>query len=195
LPAVSTPDRLEPAASGRAKCRACGGKIAKGELRFGEVLPSAYGGDDDGAGVFWFHLRCAAHRRPEKLGPLLRENEAAAAALPDRAQLLAEADEGIAHARLPRVGGAERASSGRARCRQCQQLIAGGAWRIRLSSFGDSGFFDPLGFIHAACAQAYFGTGALAERLRQASPELDEAAVAEASALAAAAPPAHSDPS
>jgi hypothetical protein len=176
---------MEPAASGRARCRACGGKIAKGEMRFGEVLPSAYG-DGEGGSAFWFHPRCAAQRRPEKLGALLRENEAAAAALPDRDRLLAEADEGVAHPRLPRVGGAERASSGRARCRQCQELIASGSWRILLSSFGENGFFDPLGFIHAGCAPAYFeisaGADTLVARIRQASPELDESALAEIAA-------------
>jgi hypothetical protein len=182
---VATPDRLEPAASGRARCRACGAAIAKGELRFGEVLAAGYG-EDGGTSVFWFHLRCAAHRRPDKLAVLLREHPDAGN-VPDRERLLAEADEGVAHPRLARVAGAERASSGRARCRQCTELIPEGGWRIRLSSFGETGFFDPLGFVHAGCAVAYLETDlALGERLRQASPELDAAALAE---LGQAAPP------
>jgi hypothetical protein len=183
LAVVPSPDRLEPAASGRARCRACGAAIAKGELRFGEVLASGYG-EGDATSVFWFHLRCAAHRRPQKLAALLRESpenpETPRPPVPDREQLLAEADQGIAHARLERLAGAERASSGRARCRQCQQPIAEGAWRFRLSSFGDTGFFDPLGFIHAGCAAAYFETDLpLEARLRQASPDVDPQALAE----------------
>ncbi|HMJ16345.1 MAG TPA: PARP-type zinc finger-containing protein, partial [Polyangiaceae bacterium] len=58
------PDALETATSGRAKCRGCGRAIAKGELRFGEALPSAY---REGESVFWFHVYCAACMRPEKV--------------------------------------------------------------------------------------------------------------------------------
>ncbi len=174
-------DRLEAAASGRAQCRACGAKIEKGSLRFGEELPSAYR-DGDGGSVYWFHPRCAAHRRPEKLAALLRQPEAAAA-LPDADRLLAEADQGVAHTRLQRLAGAERASSGRARCRHCKELIAAGAWRLRLSNFEDNGFFAPFGFIHhVPCASPYFALSdlaALGDRLRLASPELDAAALEE----------------
>jgi hypothetical protein len=182
-------DRLEAAASGRAQCRACGAKIEKGALRFGEELPNSYG--DGGMSVYWFHPRCAAHRRPEKLAALLRSSEAAAAALPDADQLLSEADVGVAHPNLARIAGGERAPTGRARCRHCNEPIAGGTWRIRLSSFADSGFFDPLGFIHAACARAYLAVselGPVGEHIRQATPELDAAAVDEILASALAGP-------
>ena len=180
---MATPDRLEIATSGRARCRACGVKIERGVLRFGEVLPGPYGeGEGEGTGVFWFHPRCAAHRRPEKFLVVIREAEAAAT-LADRDGLLAAAEEGILHERLPRVAGAERSASGRARCRHCKEGIPMGAWRIRLSSFADTGFFDPLGFLHVGCATAYFGTGALHDRLRQASPDLDAEALAELSSL------------
>jgi hypothetical protein len=189
--AAEPADRLEPAPSGRAGCRACGAKIAKGEWRFGEVLPSSFG-EGEGTAAFWFHLRCAAQRRPEKFARLLQENTDARS-LPEREQLQAEAEQGLAFPKLARIAGAERASSGRARCRQCQQLIPDGAWRLRLSSFGETGFFDPLGFIHAGCARAYLETEApLADRLRVATPELDDGAVQEITALVAAAagPPA-----
>jgi hypothetical protein len=179
------PDRLERAASGRAKCRSCGEKIEKDALRFGEELPSAYG-EGEGASVFWFHPRCAAHRRPEKFLPVAREG-GEAVALPDRERLIEEAEQGLAHERLPRIAGAERSASGRAHCRHCKELIPAGAWRLRLSTFGDSGFFDPLGFLHAACAGGYFGVSAVAERVRQASAELDAVAL-ESLVLALAAP-------
>jgi hypothetical protein len=170
-------DRLELAASGRARCRACGGKIDKGTLRYGEVLATAYG-DGEGNSAFWFHPRCAAQRRPAKFLVVAREAEAAAG-LPARESLIAEAEAGVAHERLERVAGAERASSGRAMCRQCKTPIAQGTWRIRLSAFADSGFFDPLGFIHASCTRAYFEVDSVIARVQVASPELDEPALAE----------------
>jgi hypothetical protein len=176
-------DRLEEAASGRARCRACGVKIEKGALRFGEELANSYG-EGEASSVYWFHPLCAAYRRPERIAPLLRQGEAAAG-LSDRSNLLEQAELGIAHPRLPRIAGAERSTSGRARCRHCRELIAEGTWRIKLSSFEASGFFEPLGFVHAGCAQGYFGVSgepgleAMASRLRQAASDLDDAAAAE----------------
>ena len=163
-------DRLEVAASGRARCRACGGKIEKGALRFGEELASSYG-EGDTPSVYWFHPRCAAHRRPEKFIVVARTDDGAAA-LPDREALIAEAEVGIAHPRLPRIAGAEPATSGRAHCRHCKELIASGLWRIRLSTFGETGFFDPLGFIHLTCAPGYFDVPFVLERIRQVAPDL-----------------------
>jgi hypothetical protein len=167
-------DRFEPAPTGRAKCRACGGNIEKGALRFGVELASGYG-EGDATSTFWFHPRCAAQRQPEKFLPVAQTAE-----LPDREALIAEAQLGIAHPELPKLAGAERASSGRARCRQCRELIPEGAWRLRLSSFADTGFFDPLGFVHAACARDHFGLVPPQDRLRALSPALDDAALAEA---------------
>ena len=186
------PDRLEPAASGRARCRACNGKIDKGTLRFGEELAGAYGEGGEPS-VFWFHPLCAAQRRAEKVLPLLREHPQAVE-LPDREELLATAEEGVSHPRLERLAGAERAASGRARCRQCQELIAAGAWRLRLSTFGESGFFDPLGFIHVGCAPAYLELPELKPeqlrpRLQQATPELDATALEEIAAAVVAPTP------
>ena len=36
------PHVIEPAPTGRAKCRGCGEKIGAGELRFGESLPNPF---------------------------------------------------------------------------------------------------------------------------------------------------------
>src|SRR5215467_5200193 len=52
---------IEPAATGRSKCRACGRAIAKDDLRFGEELPNPFA---DGFIRLWFHVPCAAFRRP-----------------------------------------------------------------------------------------------------------------------------------
>ena len=56
------PHTLEPASSGRAKCRVCGQKLAKGEIRLGERQPNPFG---DGEMTLWFHPSCAAFKRPE----------------------------------------------------------------------------------------------------------------------------------
>jgi hypothetical protein len=174
------PHLIEPASSGRAKCRSCDHVIAKGELRFGERQPNAFG---DGEMTLWSHLPCAAYSRPE---PFLEAQNAS----PD-AQLepLAEAARfGIAHRRVPRLHGAERASSGRAHCRSCRELIAKGEWRLALVFFEDYRF-SPGGYIHAHCAQPYFETANLLDRVRHFSPELGEAELAEvASAIAAPRP-------
>ena len=45
---------IEPEASGRAGCRGCGAKIAQGELRFGERLPSPFA--ESALVTHWFHL-------------------------------------------------------------------------------------------------------------------------------------------
>ena len=82
-----------------------------------------------------------------------------------------EAERGVAHRRLPRVNGAERAPSGRARCRSCREAIAKGAWRIPLVFFED-GRFEPAGFVHAGCAGTYFETVDLLPRVRRFRPDL-----------------------
>jgi hypothetical protein len=171
---------IEPASSGRAKCRSCDRPIAKGELRFGERQPNAFG---DGEMTLWFHLPCGAYSRPE---PFL---EAHGAAPPEAAdeRLVEAARFGIAHRRVPRLHGAERASSGRAHCRSCRELIGKGEWRLALVFFEDYRF-NPGGYVHARCARSYFETADLLDRIRHFSPALDDAEVAELAAAIAAGP-------
>lgn len=172
------PHVIEPASSGRAKCRACARPIAKDELRFGERQPNAFG---DGEMSLWFHLACAAYARPE---PFLETATATSRA--DVEALVAAARYGLAHRRLPRLRGAERASSGRAHCRSCKELIAKDEWRLPIMFFEEYRF-SPGGFIHARCAREYFETTAIMDRNRHFSPELEAAALAELDAALAAA--------
>lgn len=145
------PHVFEPAPSGRAKCRGCGKAIAKDELRFGERLPNPFA---EGEMTLWFHVRCAALKRPEPFLEALPEADPP----PDGAEALAaEAKLGVEHHRLPRLDGAELDPSGRAKCRHCRQAIAKGEWRFRLV-FWEEGRFQPSGFVHGACAKEYFGT-------------------------------------
>jgi hypothetical protein len=98
---------IEPAGTGRAKCRACGRVIGKGELRFGEVLPNPFG---EGETTYWLHLYCAAYKRPEQLLPLLeaRAAEPAEPMVADAQHLIGIAKSGIEHHRFApdRRGGA-----------------------------------------------------------------------------------------
>jgi hypothetical protein len=166
---------FEPAASGRAKCRGCGERIVKGELRFGERLPNPYADGDDAEMTHWFHVACAAFKRPE---PFLEGLSASSDAIDDRDRLTREAELGIAHRRLPRVSTAGRAPSGRARCRSCRKMIEKDAWRISLVFYED-GRFAPSGFIHVTCAPAYLETTDCLDRLQHFSPELGDGDIEE----------------
>ena len=161
------PHVIEPASSARAKCRGCGERIAAGEMRFGERLPNPFA---DGEMTHWFHLECAAFKRP---GPLLEALQARAKPLEGRERLEMEAKRGIAHRRLPRISGVERSPTGRAQCRSCRETIGKGTWRIPLVFYED-GRFAPSGFIHARCSQTYFETADVLARLRRFSPGLQD---------------------
>jgi hypothetical protein len=167
---------LEKAPTGRAMCRGCGGKIAAGEWRFGERLPNPY---DEGGGDMtrWFHLPCAAFKRPEPFVEMLAAGEP----FDDRERLEHEAKLGIEHRRLPRANTAERASTGRATCRQCKEPIAKGEWRISLVYYED-GRFSPAGYVHTACVSGYFETTAIMPRVKHFSPALTDADLAEIAA-------------
>jgi hypothetical protein len=115
-------------------------------------------------------LPCAALMRPEKLGPVLEAN---AEPLPERDWLTETARFGIEHRRLPRLVRAERASSGRAHCRSCRELIAKGDWRFALQMF-EEGRPNPIGTIHVSCAEAYFGTADVLARARRLTPDLTD---------------------
>jgi hypothetical protein len=164
---VSREHVIEPASSGRAKCRGCGQKIEKGVLRFGEKLENPFA---EGEMTHWFHLECAAFKRPE---PLLQTLEKREDPLENQAWLEAEAKKGLEHRRLPRVNGAERATSGRATCRSCRETIPKDAWRIPLV-YWEEGRFEPSGFIHAGCARDYFETTDVLPRVRRFAPGLSE---------------------
>jgi hypothetical protein len=185
------PHTIEPAASGRAKCRGCDEKIAKGELRFGERLDNPFG---EGEMTLWFHVVCGAYKRPEPFLGALGHTDAdlesiTTPAAPGKTAdwLRVEADDGLAHRRLPRLNGASRAPTGRARCRSCKERIDQDTWRIALVYYED-GFFSPSGFIHAGCAREYFEAPELAaeavvRRVRHFAPELDAAELAEIAAV------------
>lgn len=175
-PAGST--LIERAATGRAKCRGCGAAIAKDTWRIGESVPNLFANTDDAQARHWYHPACAAYRRPEAF---LQALDGSDAAIDDREPLLAEAQLGVAHERLPRIDRAERATSGRAACRECRAAIAKDSWRLALL-FWQDGRFVPSGYLHPGCAAAYLGTTAIAARLRHFTPDLTDADLAEVTA-------------
>ena len=158
---------LEPASSGRSKCRGCARPIQRGELRFGERLPNPFA---DGEMTLWFHPACAAYKRPE---PLLQALGETLENVPDRERLERAARSSLAHRRLPRIDGAERAPSGQAKCRSCHQPIGRGSWRIRLV-FYEEGRFAPGGSVHLDCRKAYFETNDVLDQVLHFSPDLSD---------------------
>jgi hypothetical protein len=165
---------IEPAKTGRAKCRGCGEPIASGTLRLGERVPNPFG-DEGSETTLWFHVPCAAFLRPEAFVEVIAQTTEA---ISDRATLEHEAQLGIAHRRLPRATTAGRAPTGRATCRSCKQLIEKDAWRLALVYFEDSRF-SPSGFIHISCVKEYLETTEIFGRLKHFSPGLTEEELAD----------------
>lgn len=159
-------DVIELAKSGRSSCRGCGGRIPQGELRFGESVLNPYA---EGESQVWFHLTCAACMRPEKFDPVLA---AFGDSISERAWLQRATSQGLAHPRLSRLARAERAPSGSAHCRHCRELIGKTSWRFALQLF-EEGRMQPIGTIHAECAEPYFGTADILERVERLTRDLD----------------------
>lgn len=149
---------IEPAASGRSKCRGCGKQIVKGDLRFGERLANPFA---EGDMTLWFHPLCAAYKRPESLGEIIVD---APGQLENEEALKRIIRFGIEHRRTQQINGLERAPSGRARCRSCREMIGKDAWRIPLVFFEEV-TFNPSGFVHVSCSFAYFETTDIVGRL------------------------------
>ena len=145
------PHTIEPARSGRARCKGCREKIAKDELRFGERMPNPYDDDGDSEMTLWFHVVCGAYMRSE---PFLDVLTATDASLEKPDWLKAQAEFGVAHRRLPRLSGAGRAPTGRARCRSCREMIEKGDWRLSLMYY-EEGRLEPSGYVHCDCSGEY----------------------------------------
>lgn len=148
---------LEPAPNARAKCRACGQALSKGEWRLGERAKNPFG---EGETTYWFHAACGAVRRPEVWMAALPAGELPAALSP----LVATAQFGAAHRRAGRFAAVGVAPSGRARCRHCRDSIEKAELRIELSIFKE-GRFDPMGYLHPRCLTEYVGVKVPFERL------------------------------
>ncbi|MEY4545575.1 MAG: hypothetical protein RL685_1770 [Pseudomonadota bacterium] len=152
------PDRIEIASTGRARCRACRRAIGKGEERFAEAAPNPVA---EGETQHYYHVTCAAERRPKPLAQLLGTLEPPR---PDLQPLAEAAALAIEHHRLERLGALERAKSARANCRFCRELIEKDAWRVALQPI-EEGRLEAWGFLHLICVGNYAGVKPNAERL------------------------------
>ena len=121
-------DIIEPAKSGRARCKTTGDKIPKGELRFGEAFVNTFSSSGS-IGYRWHKLEAAAKRFPKKVKKAL---EAYEGEVPEREKLegiLAEALEKEAS----KPGGypyADHAPTGRATCIVTGEKIPKGSVRV-----------------------------------------------------------------
>jgi hypothetical protein len=158
-------NKIEAAPTGRAKCRECRETIAKGVFRFGEAAASSFG---EGVSLQWYHLDCAADRRPVQLKETLASYSGE---LPGRAELDAKLVNAEERAKLAPVVRAEPAPTGRAHCQQCHEAIAKGSLRIVIEREIEGGM-PASSFVHAACARAYVGADGIWAKLEPRSGSL-----------------------
>ena len=144
---------IEEAKSGRASCRTCKKAIAKGELRFGEEAPNAFG---DQPSMRWHHLLCAAEKLPAELKATLDQYPGT---VPNRAELDKAMSDALAKGRA-KPGGfpfADKAPTGRAKCIQCSQPIDKDSVRVAIEREIDTGAMvtKGAGYLHPKCVGAY----------------------------------------
>ncbi len=169
-------DVIEVAKSARAMCRTCRAAIAKGELRFGEEVPSAFG-DGSGTTRLWHHLPCAAKKKPAQLRVALGSF---AGDVPDRAAIDAAIAENEPKQKPIRFPYAERASTSRSRCGACHEGIEKGDLRVATERDPEPGGMT-IGaprYFHARCAPGKDDPKTLAQALRENSKGLSDADLA-----------------
>jgi len=140
---------IEEAKSGRASCRTCKKAIAKGELRFGEEAPNAFG---DTPSMRWHHMTCAAEKLPAELKAALDEYSGTVS---NRAELDKLMTESFSKGRA-KPGGfpyADKAPTGRAKCMQCEEPIAKDSLRVAVEREIDTGAMVTrgAGYLHPKC--------------------------------------------
>jgi hypothetical protein len=123
------PYLIEPARSGRSKCKTCRRAIQKGHTRIGILIVGPFG-----PGYLWHHMNCAARRQLAKV-----EEAYAMKAWADGVQVppiekLRQLAEKAEKAREERKNAphAEKAPTGRSRCKHCGEPIEKGSYRVVL---------------------------------------------------------------
>jgi hypothetical protein len=141
--------KVEPAPSGRAACRGCKGPIAKGTLRFGEEFQNPFS-EDGGMAFRYWHLACAAEKLANELRPVLAAYDGPVEDRQSIEALIAD------HVR-PDMPYAERAGSGRARCRACDVTIKKGELRVAFERLYESPMGPQKGaaYAHVRCVPRY----------------------------------------
>jgi hypothetical protein len=141
--------KIETSPSGRAACRACKKPITKGTLRFGEEFVNQFS-DDGGMSYRYYHLECAAPKLANEVAAALAEFSGT---VPDREAL----DALLAQHMRPELPYAERASTGRARCRACDETIAKGELRVAFERTVETAMGPQKGtaYAHVRCGARY----------------------------------------
>lgn len=179
------PYKIEAARSSRSKCRTCRRSIEKDKLRLGVLLEGPYG-----TGYLWHHLTCAARRRFEDVEAAYSErafdDSLDVPSLEELSKLREKAEEARKKRKTPPY--AERAPTGRSKCKHCGEAIAEGGWRVVLGrgvEFGRQVRTSPIN-VHPSCVPAELmaedcttEVDGFEEALRQNSPDLGPAEVEE----------------
>jgi len=169
-------DTIEAASTGRASCRRCREKIEKGQLRFGERVPSTFG---EGEQTLWYHLPCAAERLPAKLDAALAGFDGE---VPEREALVSVIENGKENEKLALVQKVDRAPTARAHCQQCHEAIPKGELRVGVDR-DQEGMMPTVSYLHLRCAATYLGEAGLKAKLERSAhglPAEDQAALAAA---------------
>ncbi len=148
---------IEGARSARSRCRTCRRKISRGALRLGILIEGPYG-----TGYLWHHLKCAARsqflRLEEAYGlEAWREAKTPPSNVPTLERLRSYREEAEVRKRKKKqIPYAEVDPSGRARCKQCGELMEKGSMRVvigRLVEFGSQVRTSPI-HVHPECVMA-----------------------------------------
>jgi hypothetical protein len=120
---------IEPARSGRAKCKTCRRKIPKDDLRIGILIVGPFG-----PGYLWHHIKCGAKRHLDRLEEAYKLRAwADGVQVPpiEKLRTLAEKAEKVKKDRKA-APHTEPAPTGRAKCKHCEEPIEKGSFRVVL---------------------------------------------------------------
>ncbi len=120
---------IEPARSGRSKCKTCRRKIPKDDLRIGILIVGPFG-----PGYLWHHIQCGAKRHLDRLEEAYEMQAwADGVQVPpiEKMRVLAEKAEKVKKERKT-APHTEPAPTGRAKCKHCGETIEKGLFRVVL---------------------------------------------------------------
>jgi poly [ADP-ribose] polymerase len=167
---------IEPAKSGRAKCRSCKKTIEKDSLRLGEEIIDQFG--SGGTTHVWHHVECAAEKKPDQLRAAMAEYDGE---IPDRAKLekkLSESAKKLPPGMFPY---AEKAPTGRSKCMACEESIDKDTLRVAIEREVDTGTFKTkgAGYLHPMCAADFTGDKGMFAKVKANSRDLSKDQLAE----------------
>ncbi len=141
---------IEPARSGRSKCKTCRRKIQKDHLRVGILIVGPFG-----PGYLWHHINCAARRHLDRLEEAYSlQAWADGLEVPPLEKLRALAEKAEEVRREKKTAPhTEPAPTGRAKCKHCGEAIEKGSYRVILLrgvEFGGQVRSGPIN-VHPKC--------------------------------------------